>query len=187
VNPISDVRDISRIAYGFMASKVLYHGVLAPHARTRAQVVRYGRPAADPHTPEVDASPRPHTPGAWTWPALMRRVFDLDVLACPRCGGRLRVVAIVPDPAVVRTLLTHLGRARSTEAPGPAPPAPAAIGSTPRSAPDPRGVPLAGAPPPHPSPPPSTLDREPAPAQDASGSASDREADPTRRAGPGAR
>ncbi|HEV8307893.1 MAG TPA: hypothetical protein VGW35_09515 [Methylomirabilota bacterium] len=114
MNPISDVRDISRIAYGFMASKVLYHGVLAPHARTRAQVVRYGRPAADPHTPEVDASPRPHTPGAWPWPALMRRVFDLDVLACPRCGGRLRVVAIVPDPAVVRTLLTHLGRALST-------------------------------------------------------------------------
>jgi hypothetical protein len=27
-----------------------------------------------------DASPRPRTPGAGTWPALMRRVFDLDVL-----------------------------------------------------------------------------------------------------------
>jgi uncharacterized protein YbaR (Trm112 family) len=58
----------------------------------------------------------------------MRRVFDLNVLACPRCGGRLRVIAIVQDPAVVRTLLTHLGRALSTEAPGPAPPAPTAIG-----------------------------------------------------------
>jgi hypothetical protein len=34
----------------------------------------------------------------------------------------------VQDPAVVRTLLTHVGRALSTEAPGPAPPAPAAIG-----------------------------------------------------------
>jgi hypothetical protein len=32
-------------------------------------------------------------------------------------------------PAVVRTLLAHLGRARSPEAPGPAPPGPAAIGS----------------------------------------------------------
>jgi hypothetical protein len=55
----------------------------------------------------------------------MRRVFDLDVLACPRCGGRLRVIAIVQDSAGVRTLLTNVGRALSTEAPGPAPPAPA--------------------------------------------------------------
>jgi hypothetical protein len=82
----------------------------------------------DPNTPEVDAGPRPRTPGAWTWPALMRRVFDLDVLACPHCGDRLRVIAIVQDPAAVRTILTPLGRALSTEAPGPAPPAPAAIG-----------------------------------------------------------
>jgi uncharacterized protein YbaR (Trm112 family) len=34
----------------------------------------------------------------------MRRALDLDVLACPRCGGRLRVVAIIQDPAVVRAI-----------------------------------------------------------------------------------
>jgi hypothetical protein len=83
------------------------------------------RPPTRPR-PEVDASPR--TPGAWTWPALMRRVFDLDVLACPRCGGRLRVIAVVQDPAVVRTILTHVSRTLSSEAPGPAPPAPVALG-----------------------------------------------------------
>jgi hypothetical protein len=33
-----------------------------PHARTRSQVVRYGRAAADPPAPEVDASPRHRTP-----------------------------------------------------------------------------------------------------------------------------
>ena len=51
---------------------------------------------------------------------LMHRVFALDVLACPRCGGLLRVIAIVQDPAVVRTILTGAGRGRATEAPGPA-------------------------------------------------------------------
>ena len=30
----------------------------------------------------------------------MRRVLALDVLACPRCGGRLRVIATVQHPAV---------------------------------------------------------------------------------------
>jgi uncharacterized protein YbaR (Trm112 family) len=56
----------------------------------------------------------------------MRRVFDLDVLACPRCGGRLRVIATVQDPAVVRTILAHLARTNAPDPPGPAPPAPAA-------------------------------------------------------------
>jgi hypothetical protein len=35
----------------------------------------------------------------------MRRVFDLDVLACPRCGGRLGVIATVQDPRAVQAIL----------------------------------------------------------------------------------
>ncbi len=62
------------------------------------------------------------TPGAWTWAALMRRVFDLDVLACPRCGGRLRLIATVEDPAVVGKILARLGLLHPADAPGPAPP-----------------------------------------------------------------
>jgi uncharacterized protein YbaR (Trm112 family) len=57
----------------------------------------------------------------------MRRVFDLDVLACPRCGGRLRVIATIQDPLAVQAILAHLARARVADPPGPAPPAPAAI------------------------------------------------------------
>jgi hypothetical protein len=52
----------------------------------------------------------------------MYRVFALDVLAYPRCGRRLRIIAIVQDP-VGRPILTHVSRALSIEAPGPAPPA----------------------------------------------------------------
>ena len=105
-----------------------YHGVLAPRARWRSRVVSYDRPALNLTAHAVDASPRgAGTPGAWTWAALMRRVFDLDVLACPRCGGRLRVIATVQDPLAVQAILAHLGRSLSTtEAPGPAPPVPAA-------------------------------------------------------------
>jgi len=57
----------------------------------------------------------------------MHRVLDLDVLAGPHCGGRLRVLATVQDPVVARTILAHLGRVLSPEPPGPAPPAPASI------------------------------------------------------------
>jgi hypothetical protein len=48
------------------------------------------------------------------WADLMRRAFAADVLSCPRCGGRMTVLATIDDPAVIHRILTHLGL--STEA-----------------------------------------------------------------------
>jgi hypothetical protein len=39
----------------------------------------------------------------------MRRTFGFDVLTCPRCGGRLRLVALIDEAAVVQRILRHLG------------------------------------------------------------------------------
>jgi hypothetical protein len=46
--------------------------------------------------------------------------FAVDVLACPRCGGRLRVIATVEDPVAVRQMLAAQ---RPAETLGPGPPA----------------------------------------------------------------
>jgi hypothetical protein len=102
---------------------LLYHGLLAPHARGRHQVVRYGRLAPDAAAgADTSAAPPPPAPRNWPWAALMRRAFALDVLACPRCGGRLRVIATVADPAAIRQILAAR---QPREARGPGPPAPA--------------------------------------------------------------
>jgi hypothetical protein len=39
----------------------------------------------------------------------MRRSFGFEVLACPRCGGRLRLVALIERASVVHRILRHLG------------------------------------------------------------------------------
>jgi hypothetical protein len=39
----------------------------------------------------------------------MRRSFGFDVLACPRCGGRLRLTALIEQAAVIARILRHLG------------------------------------------------------------------------------
>jgi hypothetical protein len=110
--PIECMEKLAAIIPRPAVNLVSYHGVLAPHARWRPHVVSYGRPAPDVNAREREPSPRTAgTPGAWTWAALMRRVFDLDVLACPRCGGRLRVIAAVQDPLAVQAILTHQARA----------------------------------------------------------------------------
>ena len=51
------------------------------------------------------SKPGPHT----SWAELLLRTFEIDVLACPECGRRLRLLATIEDPAVIRKILSHLG------------------------------------------------------------------------------
>jgi len=108
---------------------LICHGVLAPRARWRERVVAYGRVLPEPRAAAAplaagpdDARVKP-TPRAWTWAALMHRAFAIDVLACPHCGGRLRLIATLHDPAVIRKILEYLDLSRSGQSPGPGPPA----------------------------------------------------------------
>jgi Putative transposase len=107
---------------------LICHGLSAPRARWRERVVAYGRVAAEPTAlaPPLVAGPDgagvTSKPRYWTWAAVMHRAFAIDVLACPHCGGRLRLIATLHHPAVIRKLLAHLGMAPSGPSPGPAPP-----------------------------------------------------------------
>lgn len=83
---------------------ILYHGVLAPHSRWRARVMAHApEPMAVEHATTASAPPPRH----YAWAHLMRRAFDIDVLACPRCGGRLRLVGLIEDPAAIRAILAE--------------------------------------------------------------------------------
>jgi hypothetical protein len=42
---------------------------------------------------------------------LLRRVFAIEVLVCPRCAGPRRIVGAVTEPHAVRRLLGALGLA----------------------------------------------------------------------------
>jgi hypothetical protein len=69
-------------------------------------------PAAAESTPQPNDPPAPDArPRRWRWADLLQRVFAVDVLASPNCGGRMRVLATIDDPRVVRRILTHLGLA----------------------------------------------------------------------------
>jgi len=60
----------------------------------------------------------------WRWADLMRRAFDIDVLACPHCGNRMRLLATIEYPRVVEQILTHLGLPSAPVRAGPAQPPP---------------------------------------------------------------
>ena len=44
------------------------------------------------------------TPHRIGWASLLARVFAIDVAVCSKCGGRLKIVEVVTDPAAIAKL-----------------------------------------------------------------------------------
>jgi hypothetical protein len=44
------------------------------------------------------------------WAELLRRVFQVDVEVCARCGGEARIIGFVTEPQVIRRILARLER-----------------------------------------------------------------------------
>jgi hypothetical protein len=87
---------------------IVYHGVLAPNAKWRREVVNFGRPQVERASPATTPKKVAASYNR-TWAELMRRGLDIDVLQCPDCGGRLRFVAAIMLSSAIRRILRHLG------------------------------------------------------------------------------
>jgi hypothetical protein len=42
------------------------------------------------------------------WAELLRRIYEVDPLICPRCGATMRIVACITEPRVITKILRHL-------------------------------------------------------------------------------
>ena len=88
-----------------------YHGVLAPSASWRDDVVVGGKQPRRGGCPDAeqkgDARSRP--PHRYRWAELLRRVFGLDVLCCNRCHAKCRLVSLITSRLTIVRILAHLG------------------------------------------------------------------------------
>jgi hypothetical protein len=57
---------------------------------------------------EVDPNSMPRS-NRVPWALLLKRVFLVDVLECPKCKGRMKILAAVTEPASVRRVLKSMG------------------------------------------------------------------------------
>jgi hypothetical protein len=95
---------------------ILYYGVLGARAGRRTEMVhREGGGSAPTESTQVGGDGADGDRGearddgrGGRWAALMRRTFGFEVLACPGCGGRLRLIAVIEDAAIIRRILQHL-------------------------------------------------------------------------------
>ena len=82
---------------------IRFHGVLAPHAKLRAAVV-----PGTAEKPSQRACEHMREAARMSWARLLKRVFDIDIERC-ECGGQLKIIATIEEPAVISRILTHLG------------------------------------------------------------------------------
>lgn len=85
---------------------VRYYGYYSSVQRGRRQ--RQGREdVAFKPPPPADEAPHAKVARA-LWARFIKKVFAADPLACPDCGGAMRIVAFIEDRRVVRAILEHL-------------------------------------------------------------------------------
>ncbi len=87
-----------------------YHGVLGPHYKYRKQIV--------PKPPElklvqdqeiIEPKQLELKKKNISWARLLARVFGIDVETCSKCGERMKIIAAIEEPKVIRKILDHMG------------------------------------------------------------------------------
>lgn len=95
-----------------------FHGILAPHDRHRKLVVP--KPPEAKQEAQATTQLKPLTlqqqllenkkkNQRMSWARLLKRVFNIDVETCLACGGKMRIIAAVEEPEVIKKILDHLG------------------------------------------------------------------------------
>jgi hypothetical protein len=112
---VSDTRNLSLAA----ASESPFRMEMRPHEQESASAELTGETvslASDrPATGWLDATrcasaerEEPVLQRRVAWAELLQRVFEVDALGCPRCGGRMRVLSAITDPTVAVRILRCL-------------------------------------------------------------------------------
>ena len=89
---------------------VRYAGVLAPASPWRSRIVPPPLPQAPPVSPDNPDRTGPKG-GYRPWAELLARTFAIDVLTGPSCKGRMRLLAVIKEPASVARYLSAAGEA----------------------------------------------------------------------------
>jgi hypothetical protein len=98
-----------------------YHGVFAPHSSLRAAITPARRGKGSKAAEQGAGLPAVPKHVAMSWAQRLQRVFGIEIEACARCSGRLKVIASIEDPAVIAHILAQLDRTCGTSAPELAP------------------------------------------------------------------
>jgi hypothetical protein len=81
---------------------VRYYGLYANAHRGKVR-----KAGLSPFAPRIVDEEEKKIP-AKGWAEMIRKVYEVDPLVCPQCGGQMRIIAFLTDHAVVDRIIDHL-------------------------------------------------------------------------------
>jgi len=85
---------------------IRYYGAYSHRSRGARRAREEAQAGADQTKTDAD-EPLP-TKSRANWARLLRRIYEVDPLLCPRCRGPLEMISVLVDPKVVDAILRHL-------------------------------------------------------------------------------
>jgi hypothetical protein len=122
--PADFMARFARLIPPMRAHLVRYHGVLGPRSPLREAVTRAAKEKANfqlireglalvgvlgTAASTARAARKVVAAAVKGWASCLGRIFEIDVIKCARCGGRMRAMASITDDAELERLLTHVG------------------------------------------------------------------------------
>ena len=98
---------------------IRYYGWYSNKARgMRRKVAEAAEPADSASIGDTPEAPAPSR-ASQTWAMLIKRVYEIDPLCCPKCQGQMKVLAFIEPPQadVIEKILRHCGLWHCSRAP----------------------------------------------------------------------
>ena len=110
--PLDFMAKLAALVPGPRVNLTRYHGVLAPNSKHRINVTPAKRGKGSANKLEAKDKKNAGLPVSerqkMTWAQRLKRVFNIDVTICNRCGGAVKIIACIEDPSVIKKILEHL-------------------------------------------------------------------------------
>ena len=86
---------------------IRFHGVFAPHFKYRSLVT----PDHSDKTNKTSRTEQKKAKKSYSigWAKMLKRVFDIDIQICSKCGGQIKIIAAIQNQQVIKRILIHLG------------------------------------------------------------------------------
>ena len=110
LSPLEFLEKIASLVPPPKMHQIRYNGVFAPASPIRSKII------LNPEKKNPEPCDEGKDPNSYiSWSKLMSRIFNLDMDKCPKCGGRMKVIAQIQDRNSIDRFLKHIGK--STDPP----------------------------------------------------------------------
>ncbi len=92
---------------------IRYYGIYANAHRGKKK-----KAGVEPSCPPIIGDEASFMPSSG-WADMIRKVYEIDPLICPKCGGQMRIISFIEDYKVIDKIIDHLKLTFKAERPPP--------------------------------------------------------------------